>query len=289
MIKIFIDSTTDLPKEIMKQYDISMVPLQLHLKGKDYLDKETISVEELYQEMRQGVFGKTSQPAPAVAYNRMYKDASVGNNIIFLTISSKLSGTYQTISMVSEQIKEDFPNVDVEVIDSKGGSGATGLMALQAAKLITAGHNFKKIIDVMYELVNHVENIFTVANLKYIIKSGRINKTEALIGNILKFKPILHIENGQIKMFKKVRGFKKSLCTIVDIVEERIKNFPNQIIGIMHADDFDVAKQLEGMLANRLGSIKVIIEKIGSTVGTHIGIGGVGVFFFNKKPSLYII
>jgi len=137
-------------------------------------------------------------------------------------------------------------------------------------------------------MTHFVEHIFTIDDLKYLIKSGRINKASAILGNMLHVKPILHVEDGEIKLFQKVRGKRKALNQIVDIVEDRMSMFPNQMVAIMHADDLEVATELESLLKNRLGDFPVMIDKIGSALGTHLGIGGVGVFFFNQKPSIFI-
>lgn len=288
MIKVIVDSTCDLPEAIMKQYGIQMVPLRVNIKGKEYLDKVTISVEEVYDYLRQNEYGKTSQPNIMDVHDAIKGQIELGHDVIFITISSKLSGTHQTVNLVVEELKEAYPDHRVQLIDSLGGSGVPALIALQAVKLIEQNHSFDEIVDTLQFLANHCEHIFTIDNLKYIIKSGRINKTEAIIGNLLKIKPILHVNKGEIEFYQKVRGMKKALHQIVDIVEERIKDFPKQVIGIMHADDLETAKSLEQMIKERISDVKVIMDKIGSTLGTHLGIGGVGVFFFNTKPELYI-
>lgn len=288
MIKIIVDSTCDLPQDIMDLYDIKMLPLRISVNGKEYIDKVTMQVDKVYDAMRSGVIPKTSQPSPADMYNLFREYCIKGYNFFYLAFSSKLSGTFQTASLIIEELKEKYSQIKMEVIDSKGGSTGTGLIALQAAKLIKDGQKFEQILKSIFDLRDHVEHIFTITDLSWLIKGGRISKAAGMIGNILDVKPILDVNDGIMEVIKKVRGKKKALSAIVDIVEERIKNFPDQIIGISHADDLKTAQTLIDAIKDKLGDKKVIINKIGSVLGSHLGIGGVGVFFFNKKPDFYV-
>lgn len=288
MVKIIVDSTCDLPEEVIHRYSLKILPLRVYLKDKEFLDKITIKVEEVYNAMKNGIFPKTSQPSPIYIHELFKNYASKGYDFIYLSFSSKLSGTYQTAYMIVEDLKKKYPNVNMKVIDSKAGSAATGLIAMQAAKLAEADVNFNTIVNVVKELSQHIEHIFTISNLHWLIKGGRISKSSAMIGDLLKIKPILQVFEGAMNVTNKVRGRKKALKTITNIVEEKIKKFPNQIIGISHADDIEMATKLKEMMEARLGEKQVIISKIGSVLGSHLGLGGVGVFFFNKKPSIYM-
>lgn len=288
MVKIVVDSTCDLPDEIMNKYDIKLLPLMVNLNGKDFLDKVTIKVDQVYDAMRKGICPTTSQPNPQSVYQLFQDCISNGYSFIYLAFSSKLSGTYDTIYSIMKIFKEKYSDVKMDIIDTKSGSMATGLIALQAAKMIEAGNNFETVVNAAKELSQHVEHIFTIDDLNWLIKGGRISKGEAIIGNMLNIKPILHVNDGMMEVIHKVRGRKKALNTIMDIIEDRISNFPDQIIGISHADDIETAMELQSMIIDRIGDVKIIINKIGSVLGSHLGIGGVGVFFFNQKNDLYI-
>lgn len=286
MIKLIVDSTTDLPSEYFDKYQIGVVPLIVSINHQEYKDKKTITVDELYQSLKKGDDVKTSQPNPHDVYEAIEKEAKNHHDIIFITISSKLSGTYQTVYMVAEELKEKYPEMKIKIIDSKGGSGIPGLMAIRTAHLIENNTPFSKIIPMIEKMADHCEHIFTVNDLKYLFKSGRLGRATKIIGNLLHVKPILHLEQGEVKILQKVRGIKKAFNTIIDLVEKRIKDFPDQTIAIMHAGDLQVALNIKQRLIERLGEKKFIIDQIGSAIGTHIGIGGVGIFFFNKKIRL---
>lgn len=288
-MKIIVDSTTDLPKEVIDKYNIDVLPLRVLIDEKEYTDKETITVDEVYDVMKKGVCPKTSLPNPKTTYELFKKYASKGIDFIFYSFSSKLSSTFQNAFLVVEELKKEFPKVNMAVVDTKAGSLGSGLIALQGAKLAGIGTSFENILKISRDSIKHIEHIFTIDDLYWLLKGGRINRSSAVIGSALNIKPILNVEDGEMKLIKKIRGRKKALDAVVNIVEERIRNFPNQIIGIAHADDFKSAFEIKDMLLERIGHNKnIIIEKVGSVVGTHIGIGGVGVFFFNKKPELYI-
>jgi len=288
MTKIIIDSTTDLPEDVIKAYDMDILPLRVFLEDKEYLDKAEISVEEVYDAMKKGIYPKTSLPTPKNIHEIFKKYASKEINFIYYSFSSRLSGTYQAAHMILEDLRKEFPHVKMAILDTKAGSIASGLIALQGAKMATLGSKFEDIIEASKEHIKNIEHIFTLNDLSWLLKGGRIKKSSAIIGNALSIKPILDVQDGEIKVIKKVRGRKNALDTLVDIVCERIKDFPNQIIGIAHADDLDVALKLKNMLIERIGHDNIFIEKIGSVLGVHLGIGGVGVFFFNKKPKSYI-
>lgn len=288
MTKIIIDSTSDLPEDMVKGYDIDVLPLRVFIEDKEYLDKVTIAVEEVYEAMKRDIYPNTSLPNPKSIYELFKKYASKGINFIYYAFSSKLSGTYQTAYMIIEDLKKEFPHVKMAILDTKSGSIASGLIALQGAKLAKLGAKFEDIIEASIENIKNIEHIFTLNDLSWLLKGGRIRKSSAIIGNILNINPILDVQDGEIKVIKKIRGRKKALETLVDMVCERIKDFPNQIIGIAHADDLKVALMIKEMLIERIGHNNVFIEKIGSVLGAHLGIGGVGVFFFNKRPNSYV-
>ncbi|MDD7793594.1 DegV family protein [Clostridium sp. 'White wine YQ'] len=284
MVKFIVDSTCDLPEDLIIKNNISIIPLKVLIDDKDYLDKKTINVDEVYSAMRRGILPKTSQPNPKDMYDTFEECCHKGEDFIFLSFSSALSGTYKLAKTIVLELKERYPKINMEVIDSKSGSTAIGLIILEAIKFTQeSGYDFNEIVGRIRRLVTHIEHVFTITDLNWLIKGGRIGKTQGVIGNILEIKPILNVNNGEMELIQKVRGKKKALHRMVDILEERAGNYKEQIIGVSHADDFETAEELVNMIKIKLGYKQFIINKIGSVLGSHLGIGGVGIFFFNEE------
>lgn len=288
MAKIIMDSTTDLPEGLVDEYGIEILPLRVNIDSKEYLDKKTITVEEVYRAMKRGIRPVTSLPNPIDMYKMLSSYAKNGKDFIFYSFSSRMSSTYETVYLAIEELKEKYPGVRMEIIDSKGGSMATGLIVLQATKLLEAGFHFDDVVRISKENVENIEHVFTIDDLNWLNEGGRISKGEALFGTVLNIKPILDVEDGEICVIDKVRGRKKSLRKVVDIMKERIGGFQDQIIGITHADDEEVAYELKSMISEELGHEDILVDKIGSVLGTHLGIGGVGMYFLNLRPEEYI-
>lgn len=281
-INIIIDSTTDLSQEVIKEYSIEVLPLGVYIENKGYLDGIDIKTEDVYKSIRKGKIIDTSQVSPLLFRNCFEKHALKGDSCIYIAFSSELSGTYQTAVMIKNELLEIYPDFDLDIIDSKGGSTATGLTVYQAAKMARAGRTKPEIIDLVKFNSEHVEHIFTIDDLKHLHRTGRISKTSAIIGDLLGIKPILHVKKGKIIPIEKARGQNKALKRILELMEERGAK-DNHIIGISHADDLEMALKLKCMIEEKFGTKEIMINLIGSVLGVHLGIGGVGVFFFNKQ------
>ena len=288
MIKLIVDSICDLPEEIFEKYDVEVLPLRVLINNKEYLDRENITIDEVYAEMRKGVLPRTSQVSPGNIYEIFDKNCEEGNDFIYLAFSSVLSGTCNLAKKIAEEFKEKYPERNIEVVDTKAGAIGIGVIAMQVLKLIESGVGFEKIIEDTYEMVGSIEHLFILEDLNWLMKGGRINKVQATLGTMLDLKPMLQVNNGYLEVIKKVRGKKKSINMLLDLVEERMNGFTDQIIGIGHADDEDIAKEVVKAIKERFGEdAKCVITKIGCVLGAHLGIGGVGVIFFNKKFDFY--
>lgn len=288
MIKLIVDSICDLPEEMYDKYDIDILPLRVMINDKEYLDRVTITIDQVYEEMRNGILPKTYQVSPAAIYETFDRHCEEGNDFIYLAFSSVLSGTCDLAKNISKEFKERYPERKIEVIDTKAGAIGIGVIAMQVIKLIENKESFENIINYIYEMTNHIEHVFILEDLNWLMKGGRINKVQAALGTMLDLKPMLDVNNGYLEVIKKVRGKKKSINTLLDIVEERIDGFTDQVIGIGHADDEEAAEAVVKAIKERFGEdTKCVITKIGCVLGTHLGIGGVGVIFFNKKFDFY--
>lgn len=287
MVKFIVDSTCDIQKEYIYDNQIEVLPLKVLLDTSEYLDGITIQVDEVYDAMRKGIMPFTSQPGQEDMYKCFIELAKKGQEFIYLAFSSALSGTCSLAQSIMKEISSIYPKVNMKVIDSKSGSTATGLILMQTIEFLKkTGLGFKDAVNRADDLVGHIEHVFTITDLNWLIKGGRIGKAQGMIGSILNINPILDVKDGKMEVIDKVRGRKKALNKVVDILEERAMPLKDQVIGISHADDLETANELVEIIKNRLGFSKFIINKIGSVLGSHLGIGGVGIFFFDKDAKL---
>ncbi|MFE5390295.1 DegV family protein [Bacillus thuringiensis] len=282
-VKIITDSAADLPVELLQAYDIDLIPLRVYDETEtEYLDGVTLESVTLLQKMREGAVYRTSLPSLETFQEKFVSYAKEGNPCIYLAFSSELSGTYQSSVVIKEEVKETYANLDLEIIDTKCASLGQGLVVLEAAKMAKDGASKEDILKRVDFLMSHMEHIFTVADLQYLVRGGRLSKVAGFIGGLLNIKPILNVEEGKLVPLEKVRGKKKVLSRIVDIMEERGKDLKGQTIGMTHGDDLETAEALKSLITERFGCEVFIVNTIGAAIGAHTGPGVITLFFLNE-------
>ncbi|HDR4601348.1 MULTISPECIES: DegV family protein [Bacillus] len=282
-VKIITDSAADLPVELLQAYDIDLIPLRVYDEAEtEYLDGVTLESVTLLQKMREGAVYRTSLPSLETFQEKFISYAKEDNPCIYLAFSSELSGTYQSSVLIKEEVKETYANLDLEIIDTKCASLGQGLVVLEAAKMAKDGASKEDILKRVDFLMNHMEHIFTVADLQYLVRGGRLSKVAGFIGGLLNIKPILNVEEGKLVPLEKVRGKKKVLSRIVDIMEERGKDLKGQTIAMTHGDDLETAEALKALITERFGCEVFIVNTIGAAIGAHTGPGVITLFFLNE-------
>ncbi|MGP4077236.1 DegV family protein [Halobacillus sp. K22] len=284
-VQIMCDSASDLSPETLERYSLTMVPLKVTINGEEYEDGKTISPREVYEKMRNGDAPKTSQ-VTSQAFRETFTDyVKKDQPFIYFAFSSELSGTYQTAKMVEEEIKDEYPHAKFEVIDTKAASLGCGLVAMRAAELAEDGYSFDDILETGKYHASHMEHVFTVADLEYLYRGGRVSKASAFVGSLLKIKPLLHMEDGKLIPLEKIRGSKKVWKRMIELMKERGKDLKHQRIGISHGDDLETAEQLADMIRSEFGTEDIRFEMVGSAVGAHAGPGTIALFFLNDTPQ----
>lgn len=278
-IHIATDSASDLPKELLEKYDIDIVPFVVILDGKEYYDRETIGPDELYSAMRDGKAPKTSQ----VPYERMKemfeKYAKQGETLIYIGFSSELSGTYQVAVQVKNELLEEYPEFDVVTIDSRGASIGEGFMALDAARMAKEGKSKEEILERIQFNIDHMEYLFTVDDLEYLQRGGRIGRASAFVGGLLNIKPLLELKDGKLIPSEKIRGTKKVYRRMIELLKERGNHLKEQTIGLPHADSPESAEKLKTMIREETGAEDFIEIPIGPVIGSHAGPGTFAIVF----------
>lgn len=281
-MKLFTDSGSDLPKEFYEEHDVTLFPLRVHLNNKEYEDVIGIDPKELYEEMRKGATPKTSQVSPEVFLNTFEEYAKKGEEAIYISFSSQLSGTHNTAVMIAMQLSEKYPDFKLKVIDTKCASLGQGLVVKKAVELRDAGVPFDELIKEVENYAKHMQHIFTVENLDYLAAGGRISKSSAFFGGLLSIKPILHVDDGKLIPIEKVRGRKKALARMVEIMAERGGDFSDKIVGISHGDDLDTVEEVKKLIEEKLHPKGFDITMVGAVIGSHSGPGTLAIFFTDK-------
>ncbi len=279
-VRVFTDSCSDLPEKVLKEYNIHMVPTPVHFGNRDFLDRGDLEPADFYCKLDQEAeLPKTSQINPGVFVQKFSRALDEGYKVLSINFSSKLSGIFNSAVLAKETIGSE----NIYVIDSRSASVGFGLSVLKAAHWLKAGKDLEKVIELTLDHCSRMEHIFAVGSLEMLKRGGRISKTSALVGNVLKIKPVLHFQDGEILPLTKVRGKKKMLDYLVDIMEDRGDRIGEQeIIGINHSANPALAEKVKLMIQKRYGNSNFLVSEIGAAIGSHVGKDTVSVFFLNR-------
>ncbi|WP_078381455.1 DegV family protein [Sutcliffiella halmapala] len=286
-IKIIADSACDLPKSFFDQNHVELIPLKVLFGETEYEDMVTIDSKTVYDAMREGQVVKTSQASPNYMKELFTEIAKKEETAIYIAFSSELSGTYQTAVLMQNEVLEEFPTLNLTIIDSKCASLGLGLVVKHAAELAENGASKEELLEAISYDCAHVEHVFTVDNLDYLARGGRVSKASAFVGGLLNIKPLLHMEDGKLIPLEKIRGRKKVLRRMLEVMKER-NGFStvNQRVGISHGDDDVTAIALQELIQEESISISnFTIHTIGSAVGAHAGPGTIALFFLNQNKA----
>lgn len=282
-MKLFTDSSCDLSKDFFSEKDVTLFPLRVQLHDQEYEDIVSIDSQQIYDAIVQGAQPKTSQVSPELYLSHFEELAKNNEEGIYIAFSSELSGTYSTAMMSRNQVLENYPNLKLTIIDTKCASLGEGLVVKEAVRMRDAGMSYEEIISNVEKLAKHMEHLFTVDDLDYLAKGGRVSKASAFLGGLLSIKPILNVEDGKLVPIEKVRGHKKAITRMVDLMEQRGGDFSNKIVGICHSNEPKFLAEVQEAIDERLSPKGFETTVIGSVIGSHVGLGTVGVFFTNKE------
>lgn len=286
-IKIIADSASDLSKEFFTQEHVELLPLKVLFGETEYEDMVTIDSKTVYDAMREGQVVKTSQASPSHMKEIFTEIAKKEQTAIYIAFSSELSGTYQTAVLMQNEVLEEYPQLDLTIIDTKCASLGLGLVVKQAAELAQGGASKEEILEGIAYDCAHMEHVFTVDNLDYLARGGRVSKASAFVGGLLNIKPLLHMEDGKLIPLEKIRGRKKVLRRMLEVMKDR-NGFTtsNQRIGISHGDDEATAIALQELIQEEATTnSQYTIHPIGSAVGAHAGPGTIALFFLNDQKA----
>lgn len=295
MFQVFVDSAANIPAEIVKKYGIHVISFVNHINGEDIVnfdinlnqEEEREKGKQYYEAVRSGARVKTSLINTADFIAHFTPVLEAGEDIMYFSLSKNISGTYNAACLAAEELKEQFPERKLRLVDSLNASLAQGILAIYATEMRNSGMEFEMIGDILDRQVTRMNGIFTVGDLKYLSNTGRISKTTASVGNILNIKPILRgNRDGYIVEFKKCRGRKKSLDTLVELVCDNIENPEDQIIGIAHADAYEESLYVMEEIQKRIKVREFINTSYDYCTGSHVGPDTIALFFMAADREL---
>ena len=287
VIQLFTDSAANLPRDFIEKYQIEVIPLTYTVDGKEQNELTDIFAgETYYNELRSGSVVKTSMINTEMFKRRFEEQILLGNDIIYVGMSSGISGTINASCVAADELKSKYPNSKIEIIDTLGASLGEGMLVLETAKMIELKLSIENIKKQVKLLVPKMCQCLTVDDLKYLRKSGRISGAAALIGGLLGIHPLLiGNDQGKIVMYSKTRGLKGALESLADRYAKLVTDKAREI-GIAHADNLNGARYLLDCLKKRgfCGSCTTVCYE--PVTGSHVGPGAVALFFFGKNRSL---
>ncbi|MGE5629049.1 MAG: DegV family protein, partial [Solirubrobacterales bacterium] len=259
--------------------------LTCRIEGQEYMDDfgQALPYKRFYDYMRNGFIPKTSQPSVNAYYDVFSKYAKEGFDVLYICTSSGLSGAYNSAYIAKKMLQDEYPDTEVYIFDALTACLGQGLMTMKALELKEKGESMENIVDYLETNVQQYNTFMIVNDLNHLKRGGRISAAAAAIGKVLSINPVLSIsESGSVLLISKIRGRKKAINKLAEIMFERIETPEQQTIAISHGDCLEEAMELKRIILDKLNVKSVYMNYIGPVVGTYGGPGAMAVFFMGK-------
>ena len=281
--QILTDSCCDFPPQRYRELGLISLPLSITFRGETYPDRNDDSLRDMYAGLRAGEAASTAAANPQQWEEALEPVLASGEDALILAFSSGLSTTYQSACIAAEEMKERFPERKILVVDSLCASLGQGLLAYYAARKRDEGLGLEALKAWLEDNKLHLCHWFTVNDLMYLKRGGRINAATAIMGTMLSIKPILHVDNeGHLISVGKARGRKASIAALADKAAELGKGYDNSLMFISHGDCREDAEALAELVKERCGAKEVYINYVGAVIGSHSGPGTLALFFLGQ-------
>jgi DegV family protein with EDD domain len=283
---IVSDATLDLPANIIEEYGIRIIPMGFSIDDTEYFhypDERELKIEDFYDKLKNGAISRTTQITPVLFMDYFEEILKKGIDILYIAFSSGLSGTYHTSQMVMKELCEEYPDRKIYSVDSLCASIGEGLLVLNAALQKKKGMDIEQLHNWVEENKRCARHWFTVKDLFFLKRGGRISSIEAVIGTALKIRPVLSMdEEGKLTLDSKIRGSKAELDFMLTKLTKEGTELSDQVIIIGHGDDLAQARELESLIRSKVQVKQIVISKIGPVIGTHTGPGMLALSFMRK-------
>jgi DegV family protein with EDD domain len=264
-VKIVTDSTCDLPKDIIQELDITVIPLTVRFGQESYRDGIDITSEEFFERLKKSKEFPTTSQVSVGQFTEAFENLSKEyDTIIGIFISSRLSGTYQSAVIA----KNVLGLQQIHILDSKMATLALGLIVVEAAQMAKQGRDADEIKDRVTYLSENLNSILILGTLTYLQKGGRISGSAAFVGNLLNIMPVLTFNNGEVKFIDKVRGEKRAIKWVINHLENLGEDLTGKTVGINYVGRKETAQELKEIISGRFGVEKFVVGTVGSVIGT---------------------
>ena len=279
---ILTDTSANLPSELLEKLNITAVPFSYFVLGEECVCADTRSFdgEAYYTMIQKGVHVTTAQINPQRFIDYMEPILKEGSDILYIGMSSGISGAYQSAEMAAEELRETYPERKICVFDTRAASLGEGNMVVMAAEAKAAGEDLGAVLGRLHLWRERTYQVFTVDSLMHLRRSGRLSNAAAIVGTVLQIKPLLKgNKDGQIVAFQKVRGRRNAIAALADKYDELVMDAPNQVLGIAHANAPEEAAELAKLLQRNHPPKEILTVMYEPVTGAHVGPGTVALFF----------
>lgn len=284
---IVTDSSADLSAQMAEKAGVQVLPLRFTVEGKTYYnwpDNREMDPRVFYRVLREGEVATTAAVNISQYLDMLEPILQSGTDVLVLSFSSGLSATYDSSRLAAEELREKYPQRKIFAVDTLCASLGQGLLVWHAAQLKDQGKSIEEVRDWVEENKLHLCHQFTVDDLHFLKRGGRISATTAVVGTMLKIKPVLHVDDGgKLVNIGKARGRRASLKALVDRMEETAIDPAGQTVFISHGDCMEDAEYVAGLVKERMGVQDVRINYVGPVIGAHSGPGTLALFHLGSR------
>lgn len=285
--RIVTDSASNLSEEMIDEFGLEILPMTFMVDGierRSYLKGEKTDLKQFYTMMREGKVITTSLPNLQETETTMRAILDAGEDILYLGFSSALSSAFGSIELLMQRLADEYPERKLRAVETFAASGGQGMLVYLACKKAAQGASLDETGDFVVETRDHLCHWFTVDDLMFLFRGGRVSRTSAWAGTMLNIKPILHVDaKGALIPVEKVRGRKKSIKALVDRMEKTAIDPASQTVFITHGDCIEDVEVLKREISERLGVTDFVVNYIDPVIGAHSGPGTLALFFLGTE------
>lgn len=277
---IFTDSSCDLPKEMVEKLDLKVMQLEVIIDDKPPVLNRDVDIDDFYNQLKNGSMAKTAAVTPGFFEEHMRESLNNGKDILYIGFSSGLSVTYNNGAMIMDELRDEFPERKLYSVDSLCASLGQGMLVCYAARWRDEGKTIEEVRDKVIELKDRIHHQVTVDDLMFLKRGGRLDAASAILGTMIKIKPIIIIDKeGHLINVAKIRGRKPALKELVNRMKTNVDVENLSDVFIVHSACMEDAKRVEDMVKEEFPTAKVMINDIGPVIGAHTGPGTVALFY----------